>query len=307
LKIKAVTFDLWLTLIWDSKELEEYRRLRRLVNFYRFVNKVHRGRGIEQSSASRFTFNDVRLALEELGEEIKQDYERGEDVHPRDRARRLFKKLKVQVDEEEVYERAGVILSNSGYMKKFPHLNPEAKPTLKALKAKFPDLKIELISNAARSTKTYTRTLTGLGIAQYFDAFTISCEIGFLKPRKEIFEHALEQIDVAPGEALHVGDLFRADVVGATSCGMNACLYTGLWKKYSEYWKEKTAREKATKTSSIERNDKIVKPGITSTWPEMATESIPKDFKPPHGVIVKEISDLNEVVSLVADIRSRSL
>lgn len=272
LAIKAVTFDLWLTLIWDSKELEEYRRLRRLVNFYRFVNRIHRGRGIEEDSS--FSFNDVRLALEELGEEVEQDYERGEDVSPGERGRRLFRKLKIKVDEDEVYEKAGVILSNSGYMKKFPNLNPQAKPALRGLKKKFPDLKIGLVSNAARSTETYKRTLKALGIANYFDAFLISCEIGYLKPRKEIFEHAVKQIGVKPQETLHVGDLFRADLVGAVDCRINACLYTGLWKKYAQY----------------------MNPG----------EHIPKDFKLPKNLVAREINDLRQVVEVVEEINRKS-
>jgi HAD superfamily hydrolase (TIGR01509 family) len=293
LPIKAVTFDLWLTLIWDSRELEEYRRLRRLVNFYRFVNRMHRGRGIEQASAKRFTVNAVRLALEELGVEVKRDYERGEDIHPKERARRLFQKLKIEVDEDDVYEKAGIILSNSGYMKKFPNVNPQAKPTLKALKTKFPELKIELISNAARSTATYKRTLEALGLYEYFDALTISCEVGYLKPRKEIFEHALEQIGVEPDQALHVGDLFRADVVGATACGMNACLYTGLWRKYFEYGAIRPKGEGA-KVSGKPADKKK-----TPEWPDIATESIPKNFHPAHDVVVEEISNLKQVVGIV--------
>ncbi len=273
--IKAVTFDLWLTLIWDSKELEEYRRLRRLVNFYRFANRIHRGGGIDPISLSRFKFNDVRLALEELGEEVKETYAKGYDLHPNERGRLLFKKLKIKVekeDEQEIYERAGTILSNSGYMKKFPHVNPEAEPTLKALKESFPALKIALISNAARSTITYRRTLAALGVAEYFDAYVISCEVGYLKPRKEIFQHALNILKVKPSESLHVGDLFKADIVGSTSCGMSACLYTGLWTKYAQY----------------------MNPG----------EHIPKDFRAPRrGIVVEEIGNLKETVQIASRIK----
>jgi HAD superfamily hydrolase (TIGR01509 family) len=300
--VQAVTFDLWLTLIWDSRELEEYRRLRRLVNFYRYVNKYHRGRGIEQSSTSRFTFNDVRLALEELGEEVKQDYERGEDIHPKERARRLFRKLKIEVDEEEVYERAGVILSNSGYMKKFPHINPEARPALRAIKKKFPRVKIALISNAARSTATYMRTLKALGVSDYFDHFTISCEVGYLKPRREIFEHALNSIGAAPEKSVHVGDLFKADIVGAAACGMNACLYTGLWKKYAQYGANKVTNYGRKKGSFLDAggvsrpDQKLGNP--STTLPDWVGERIPKDFKTPSGLFVKEIDNLKEVVEI---------
>lgn len=279
---KALTLDLWLTLIWDSKELEDYRKLRRLVNFYRFVNKVNSKRGIKADSA--FTFNDVRLAIEELGKKSEKYYDRGMDPHPRERGRMLFEMLKIKVektDKPKVYESAGKVLSNSGYMRKYPHVNPEAKPTLKAFRKTYPNLKIALISNAARSTATYKRTLSALGIGRYFDHFVISCEVGYLKPRKEIFQHALELLDVKPQEALHVGDLFRADVVGAVSCGMNACLYSGLWTKYTQ----------------LQR---------MGSMPHWAGEHVPSDFKTPKGLIVKEIERLQDSLAVAKMVDRRS-
>jgi HAD superfamily hydrolase (TIGR01509 family) len=281
--LKALTLDLWLTLIWDSSELEKYRRLRRLVNFYRFANRIHRDSGIK--SETPFRFSDVRLALETLSKKSEDFYERGEDLHPKDRGRMLFDLLKIKVEEKDrdkVFEDAGKVLSNSGYMRRHPNLNPEARPTLRAFRKEFPKLKIALISNAARSTQTYSRTLKALGIGDFFDHFVISCEIGYLKPRKEIFSHALDLLDVEPEKALHVGDLFRADVVGATTFGMNACLYTGLWKRYSQL-------------ESV-RNPKN---GLPPPW---AGERIPKDFKPKTKVIVKEIEKLQQALDVAKQI-----
>lgn len=276
--LKAITFDLWLTLIWDSAELEEYRKLRRLVNFHRFVKRVHTpGR-----TAEKVSFNSVRLAMEELNEKVKSYYEDGQDVSPEQRGRMLFELLGIKFSHSEtelVYTEAGEILSNSGYYRKYPNVNPEAEKALRALKDADPNLKIGLISNAARSSKTYRRMLGSLGIGKYFDNLTISSEVGFLKPRKEIFESAVRNLSVAPSETLHVGDLFKADVVGATSVGMNAALYTGLWHKYSE-------------VENVRSRNKM---------PDWAGERIPSDFEVDHhrGVFVKEISRLNEVVDLV--------
>lgn len=276
--LKALTLDLWLTLIWDSSELEDYRRLRRIVNFYRFAHKIHSTRGANGGPV--FGFNEVRLAMEALSKKSKEYYERGEDLHPKERGRMLFDMLRIRVDEEErdaVFERAGRVLSNSGYLRKHPYLNPEAKPTLDAFLKEYPDLKIALISNAARSTATYKRTLDALGIGEYFDHFVISCEIGYLKPRREIFERALKLLDVEPRQAMHVGDMFKADIVGATSFGMNACLYSGLWKKYSLL-------------SSFRNAEQI---------PDWAGVHIPKDFKPSSPkVIVKEIEKLGDALSV---------
>ena len=59
--------------------------------------------------------------------------------------------------------------------------------------------------------------LHSFDIATHFDALVISSEVGYLKPRKEIFEVALSSLSVRPGDVLHVGDNFRADIV---RCGL---------------------------------------------------------------------------------------
>ena len=268
--VKAVTFDLWLTLIWDEADLEEYRKLRRLVNFHRFAKKF--AKNSSGNSQKSFRFNDVRLALEQVQVKVKARYEQGFDVHPLERGKMLFDLLKIKIprsEAETVYEKAGSILSNSGYYKKYPNVNPEAKPTLKALKETYPKVKVALISNAARSSKTYLRMLRSFGLDGFFDELIISCEVGYLKPRREIFDTALRSLSVRPKEALHVGDLFRADIVGAVSIGMNAALYTGLWQKYAQY----------------------MNPG----------EHVPSGFAP-NGVLVTEIERLQETVELIEQI-----
>jgi HAD superfamily hydrolase (TIGR01549 family) len=269
LSIRAVTFDLWLTLIWDTEELNEYWKLRQLTNLHRFVRRRTSSSG---DTSDGFSFDAVRLALEELSVKIQAIYEGDLDIPPKERGKMLFEIMNMRFAESEsdlIYERAGRILSNSGYHSKYPHLNPEAKPTLEALKNRFPGLKIGLISNAGRSVGTYSRMLGSFGIAGYFDSLTISCEVGFLKPRREIFDAALAALAVEPGEVIHVGDSFKADIVGATSMGMNAALYTGLWHRYQKHH-------------------------------HSFAQHIPAGFRAKEPIVmVKEISKLGEVVEMV--------
>jgi FMN phosphatase YigB (HAD superfamily) len=70
--------------------------------------------------------------------------------------------------------------------------------------------------------------LEGFGLLRYFDAWSFSDETGWFKPAAEAFEHALEGLEVAPGEAAHIGDNERTDVAGAKALGMTAIQYTGL-------------------------------------------------------------------------------
>ncbi len=266
--IRAVTFDLWLTLIWDSRELEEYRKLRRILNFHRFVNRVSsRGR-----SYNRIDFNAIRLAMEQLGVKVNKIYDSGRDVSPEDRGKMIFEFLGIKFPLNEAREleaQAGRILSDAGYFKKYPHFNPEAGPVIRALKER--GLKIGLISNAARSSHTYSRMFNTYGIGKYFDSLTISCEIGYLKPAREIFHHSLQQLDVQPHEAIHVGDLFKADVIGAVSSGMHAAHYTGLWHRYAQY----------------------MNPG----------EHIPENFHIPENRVVREIDSLKQLPAIVEEIK----
>jgi putative hydrolase of the HAD superfamily len=52
------------------------------------------------------------------------------------------------------------------------------------------------------------------------DTVVSSADVGLRKPDPRIFELALERLDVAPSQAVHVGDHYYADMVGAGSVGM---------------------------------------------------------------------------------------
>jgi putative hydrolase of the HAD superfamily len=60
------------------------------------------------------------------------------------------------------------------------------------------------------------------GVAGLFDAIVVSDEVGWRKPRPEIFHTALDRLGVGPGEALFVGDRADIDVLGAQGVGMQA-------------------------------------------------------------------------------------
>lgn len=63
-----------------------------------------------------------------------------------------------------------------------------------------------------------------LGLDSYFDSVTVSCTAGAVKPSPKIFQHALAQHVVDPGEALHIGDRQREDFEGATGAGLSSVL-----------------------------------------------------------------------------------
>jgi putative hydrolase of the HAD superfamily len=64
--------------------------------------------------------------------------------------------------------------------------------------------------------------LSVLGLDRHFEAFVISCEIGFSKPSPVIFEEAAVKLGLPADAILHIGDSAKMDVAGATGAGLHA-------------------------------------------------------------------------------------
>jgi len=62
--------------------------------------------------------------------------------------------------------------------------------------------------------------LKGLGLWSCFETRVISFQVGCEKPDPRIFEVALRGSSIAPAEALHVGDSYKEDVLGAMAAGI---------------------------------------------------------------------------------------
>jgi putative hydrolase of the HAD superfamily len=62
--------------------------------------------------------------------------------------------------------------------------------------------------------------LCGLGFHHFFHAVVTFDDTGVRKPRPEPFQKALEMLNIAPAEALMVGDWAERDMVGAANLGM---------------------------------------------------------------------------------------
>ena len=98
-------------------------------------------------------------------------------------------------------------------------LYDDARATLDALKKR--GLILTMISNF---DSRVLKIIHGLGIADYFDSVFISSSAGFAKPAAGIFRLALERHDIAPDEALHVGDSPETDIEGALRAGVRPVL-----------------------------------------------------------------------------------
>ena len=103
---------------------------------------------------------------------------------------------------------------------------PEAPGALDALRSL--GLRLAVVSN---SNGTVARILEALDLARRVDAVVDSAVVGFEKPDPRIFRHAADLLGVEPDEAVHVGDLYSVDVLGARAAGVRAILLDpfGAW------------------------------------------------------------------------------
>jgi putative hydrolase of the HAD superfamily len=95
----------------------------------------------------------------------------------------------------------------------------DVEETLQALKDH--GLKVGVISNW---DSRLTDLLSGIGADKYLDFIMCSAVVGMIKPQPGIFTMALKRVDVLPHEALHVGDHYFADVLGARGAGITPVL-----------------------------------------------------------------------------------
>jgi HAD superfamily hydrolase (TIGR01549 family) len=98
-------------------------------------------------------------------------------------------------------------------------LYPDALPVLMALRER--GLKLGVISDWG----------IGLGLIlrhhdliKYFDFAAISASVRLAKPNPALFETALRRADVIPDYAVHIGDSYVLDVLGARAAGITPVL-----------------------------------------------------------------------------------
>lgn len=97
------------------------------------------------------------------------------------------------------------------------HVFEDVVPTLKSLASK--NIKLGVISNWDERLRGL---LGSLKLDRYFQVVVISCEVGFPKPAREIFDLAIAELGVPAASILHIGDSWEADVLGARAAGFQA-------------------------------------------------------------------------------------
>ncbi len=211
----AVFFDVGGTLWWAEPSGDEIWARALKDHGYDFpVEDVVRRMGVRGPESNRL---DIVRALQDTATgmnaplprtpEEQEDYFRRFDMM-------VLERLGLPPDEEivkTVFRRFREDMST--------HVYDDARDALEGLRAM--GIRLGVISNATHGLPVRLRDV---GLARHFEAITYSFETGVEKPDPRIFRTALQRLGVRAERAVHVGDAYEADVLGARGAGITPIL-----------------------------------------------------------------------------------
>lgn len=92
-----------------------------------------------------------------------------------------------------------------------------------------PKYRMHILSNGFKELQSHKMRTSG--ILHYFDSLILSEDIGINKPRRELFEYALEKSGSQVSDSIMIGDMFDTDIAGAAGIGMEQIYYNPKEKK----------------------------------------------------------------------------
>ena len=109
--------------------------------------------------------------------------------------------------------------------------DPQAVPLLEALRRR--GIRTAIVSNTpwGSPADAWRAELTRHGLLDKVDATVFCMDVGWRKPHRAPFDRALSLLEVAPADALFVGDDHRWDVVGAQNAGVRPVLLESVAPK----------------------------------------------------------------------------
>ena len=113
-----------------------------------------------------------------------------------------------------------------------------------------------LVSNTLWSPEVHDADLARFGLLEALPVRVYSSRAGYIKPDERIFRQALDRFDVAPAEAVFVGDKIAVDVIGPQKIGMRAILLKCPWREEQS--------DEAAPDARIDTLDEL--PGLLDAW-----------------------------------------
>ena len=217
--IKAVTFDLWDTLVHDDSD-EPKRKARGLPSKrdYRrqlLWDALNRRGSIERTRVD-LAFDVADAAFNKVWREHSITWTIAERLKV---ALTGLGRTLPEADLAALAEALGRMEIDIS-----PDMIPGAREALADLAKRY---KLCIASDAIVTPGSKLRTLLELhGLREYFSAFAFSDEVGHSKPHRAMFESAARQMGVAIEEMVHIGDRDHNDIKGPQALGMKAILFT---------------------------------------------------------------------------------
>jgi putative hydrolase of the HAD superfamily len=104
-----------------------------------------------------------------------------------------------------------------GFME-YVRIDDHARSTLEKLYGKY---KLGIVSNFA-IPECVEKLLEKNGLEKFFDVVVVSATVNKRKPSPEIFQKALEKLDVRAENTVFVGDTVDSDIIGAKAAGIKS-------------------------------------------------------------------------------------
>jgi putative hydrolase of the HAD superfamily len=211
MEMKLITFDFWNTLFLDTGEPERNRK--RLS--FAFERLKRRNQSLEVEKLEQ-AFEVANEFFNRQWYELKACTM---DQHFQCLENHLQMKLPIE-------ERAEIVDYFETILLEYPPVL--VQNAAESVQLASSGRKVGMISDAGHSPgRTLRKLLEKHEIYDAFHSFSFSNETGFLKPSPECFWRILNELDVKPEEAVHIGDLEETDVMGAKRIGMKAIKYVG--------------------------------------------------------------------------------
>lgn len=213
--MRAVTFDLWDTLICEGEAGEGLLRPRS-----RRWSSILAAEGIDVELGVLDGAHAAALQT------YKEAWSANEQFRSSDACRVALEVLGV-APTADVIQRLVAAFHEAG-MDSVLDLVPGAVKTLCELRSA--GIRTAIISDIGLTpSSALMQHPTVLEVLDLVEVKTWSDEVGRYKPDPYIFACTLERLGVEASEAVHVGDRLRTDVAGARGAGMMSCRFRGVF------------------------------------------------------------------------------
>jgi HAD superfamily hydrolase (TIGR01662 family) len=215
--LRAVTVDLWGTLLFEPPGSDDRHKSRRLAELQRILD----GAGVAASADA------LDRGYRECAGFLSQLWLQNRDVPVEDHVRVILRAVDPDAPKHLPAETVQALAD--AYARAIlaapPALAEGAPAALESLARQ--GYTLCLVSNTMRTPgRALREVLSHYGVLDRFAHLTFSDECGVRKPEPQIFRRTLEAVGVAPGEAVHVGDDPVLDVEGARRAGMRVIQVT---------------------------------------------------------------------------------